>query len=202
MCVIAVLMTGWILLCWNTWSTELKIIAAIAALIPLHVLEEWVFPGGFHYQYNSFFGSELPDRYPMCRLSDMITNLTATVLYMILTAICVIRGYVSNGMVLGTVVFCFLELVVHTVFGIFMYVKLRAKGKTTIYGPGSITAYWGFTVFGVMLLYAMEQRTVISGDWIEAGIPLQLVVSCFLKIFSRIRTPGITLKATATMTAF
>ena len=41
-----------ILINWQNWSTELKFIAAIAALIPIHVIEEWVFPGGFHYQYN------------------------------------------------------------------------------------------------------------------------------------------------------
>lgn len=181
LCIIASLMTGLILMNWNTWSTELKIIAAIAVLIPLHVLEEWVFPGGFHYQYNSFFGSALPERYPMCRLTDMITNLAGTILYIILTVLCIIRDEVSTGMILGTIIFCCLELIVHTVFGIFMYVKLKAKGKTTIYGPGSITAYWGFTVFGVILLYCMKGRTILSYDWIEAGIILLIIaVGCIL----------------------
>lgn len=56
-----------------------------------------------------------------------------------------------------------------------------AKEKTTIYSPGSITAYWGFTVFGVILLYCMEGRTILSGDWIEAGIILLIIaVGCIL----------------------
>lgn len=46
-----------ILLNWESWSTELKIVASVAALMPVHVIEEWVFPGGFHYQYNSLFRS-------------------------------------------------------------------------------------------------------------------------------------------------
>ena len=174
-CLIAAIMTGLILLNWENWSAELKIIAAIAALIPVHVVEEWVFPGGFHYQYNCTFGSDQPDRYPMCRLSDMITNLVATVLYITLTIICIVNGRVSNGIILGTIVFCVLEFFMHTMFGIRMYLKFKSKGKTTIYGPGSITAYLGFTVFGIILLYCMEGRTVVSGDWVEALIILCII---------------------------
>ncbi len=43
-CAISVIMTGLILWNWENWSTESKVIAAIGALIPVHVLEEWVFP--------------------------------------------------------------------------------------------------------------------------------------------------------------
>ena len=58
-CWISAFMTILILLFWKKWSTKLKIMSSIAALIPIHVLEEWVFPGGFNYQYNLFlFKSE------------------------------------------------------------------------------------------------------------------------------------------------
>ncbi|MGE9835214.1 hypothetical protein [Streptococcus orisratti] len=77
-CAIAVLMTAVILMNWTNWSVELKVTAAIAALIPIHVIEEWVFPGGFHYQYNIFFKSDQPDRFPMSRLTDMLTNSIVT----------------------------------------------------------------------------------------------------------------------------
>lgn len=169
MCLIAAVMLGLIMLNWEKWSTELKIIAAIAALIPVHVLEEWIFPGGFHYQYNTLRRSNQLDRYPMNRLSDMYTNMMATVFYIILTIISIVNGQVSNGMILGTTIFCALELIVHTLLGIIMYSKFRTKGKTTIYGPGSITTYIGFVPFGVILLYVLKERTIISTDWIGAA---------------------------------
>ena len=36
-----------VLLHWEIWPDELKIVAGVAALIPMHVIEEWIFPGGF-----------------------------------------------------------------------------------------------------------------------------------------------------------
>lgn len=63
-CCITAFVTVAVLLFWKEWSADVKIIAGITALIPVHVLEEWVFPGGFHFQYNSIFRSDLPDRYP------------------------------------------------------------------------------------------------------------------------------------------
>ena len=180
-CLITATMTGLILLNWENWSTELKIIAATAALIPVHVIEEWVFPGGFHYQFNCISGSNQPDRYPMSRLTDMITNVAATLFYVFLTVWCMISGVVSNGIILGTVIFCALELIVHTIFGTIMYVKFKANGKTTIYGPGSITTYLGFVVFGVILLYCMKDRAIVPGDWIgAAGVLGFILIGCLL----------------------
>ena len=167
-CWITALMTILILANWRSWSAELKIVAAIAALIPIHVIEEWVFPGGFHFQYNTFlYKSEQPDRYPMCRVSDMITNLGATFMYVAFTLICINNGnVVSTGMIMGTIGFCILEVVIHTFFGTMAYLKYRVNGKKTIYGPGSITAYLGFGVFGVILWYGMQGRMIAGPDWL------------------------------------
>lgn len=32
---------------WNEWSNQTKLFALATALLPIHVLEEWRFPGGF-----------------------------------------------------------------------------------------------------------------------------------------------------------
>ena len=117
----------------------------------------------------------------MNRVSDMLTNLMATFLYIALTIVCVINGNVSNGIVLGTIVFCALEFFMHTMFGSVMYAKFRGAGKTTIYGPGSITAYFGFTVLGAILLYCLEEKTISSADWMVAlGILLFIGFGCIL----------------------
>ena len=64
------------------------------------------------------YDSDQPDRYPMCRKSDMITNSEATFGYMIFTLICVLRGgEVCTGLIMGTIGFCILELILHTFFG-------------------------------------------------------------------------------------
>lgn len=47
-----------------------------AAIMPFHVIEEWKCPGGLHYFYNVLLDRKRRDlsRYPMSRLTDMITN--------------------------------------------------------------------------------------------------------------------------------
>lgn len=171
-----------ILINWQNWSTELKFIAAIAALIPIHVIEEWVFPGGFHYQYNvGLFRSEYPNCYPMCRLSDMFTNLIGTLFFLILTITFAIYGAAPNGVVMGSIIFCGMELFVHTVMGIIMYLKFKNKGKSTIYGPGSITTYFGFVPLGVIGWYSIQGNEMAGIDWLMCiGVLLFILLGCIL----------------------
>ena len=144
----------------------------------------WVFPGGFHFQYNTFlYHSSQPDRYPMCRKSDMITNLGATFMYMAITLACVLNGgEVSTGVVMGTIVFCGMELAVHTTLGTLAYFKYREKGKSTIYSPGSITAYLGFGVFGVILCYEMPGRAVTGHAWLICAALLATILVVWILI--------------------
>jgi len=129
------------------------------------------------------------DRYPMSRLSDMITNLEATFGYVVITIIYAIiedkGGYIPTGFFMGTIVFSFLEVIVHTSFGIMAYFHFKNKGKTTIYGPGSITAYSGFGVFGFILVYSlidrMNENLLFWYDWvIMSGELIFILVCCIL----------------------
>lgn len=156
----------------NTWSLSLKCIAAIAALIPVHATEEWIFPGGFAFQYNLFLNkSEYPNSYPMNRASDMITVLGTTIMYAVITLYFAITGRsVPCGILLGAACFSALEVSVHTFFGIKAYLKFKNQGKTTIYGTGSMTAYTGFLVLGIIML-----REIIA-----SGITLSDIIFCLL----------------------
>lgn len=191
-CLITAFTTVLILTNWTNWSPELKVIFAIAALIPVHVIEEWVFPGGFHYQYNlTLYKSKHPDRYPMCRASDMITNLAATLFYLILAFVTLATNGVNTGVILGTIGFCVLEVTLHTVFGIKMYQRFKRQGKTTIYGPGSITAYLGFGVFGAILLYSLQGRAITGADLaIAAGILAFIAIICILIPENLLKNPN------------
>lgn len=180
--VLSAIMALCMLLFHDTWSDELNVIAAVAVLIPLHVVEEWVFPGGFHYQYNCFmYHSDKPNHYPMCRLSDMITNLVTTILYILFTIYCVVKESVRPGFLMGTAAFSLLEVVMHTVFGIAMYQKFKDKGKTTIYGAGSFTAYFGFGPIGFMAISCLKGCTITGIDIaLCIGILLFIAVVCIL----------------------
>lgn len=163
-----------ILIWWNEWSTPVKVLAAIGALIPIHVVEEWVFPGGFFYQYNTFaLRSDIPYSYPQNRLSDTITNLLATFLYVILALWYVLTGSeVPASVILMSIGFCILEVVIHSYFGIAAWLRFRKVGKTTIYGVGSVTAYFGFAPFGVILCYSLADYTITGSDWLYGVIEL------------------------------
>lgn len=74
---------------WLTWLVyknrkvwdKVTIYCTLAVVVlVLHVLEEWVLPGGLHYSYNFSHGSHILSRYPMNRLTDMITNFGGVVL--------------------------------------------------------------------------------------------------------------------------
>lgn len=180
-CLLSAGMYFCVLLNWNIWDTGLKILAGVSVLIPVHVLEEWLFPGGFHYQYNTvLYHSKHPHCYPMNRLSDMYTNLVTTVMYIFLVIVCAgSGGKVPAGMVLGTAIFCMLELIGHTYMGIRMYARLKKYGKKTIYGPGSITAYWAFAPLGVISLYWLADQTMTLADgFLAAGILVFIAIVC------------------------
>lgn len=190
---ISLVMLALTLVYWNTWTTEMKVVGAIAMLIPLHVIEEWVFPGGFNYQYNvTLYRSPHPDHYPMCRLSDMFTNLLATFLYIGLLIYSIVDGfYVKPGILMGTIAFCALEFCLHTVFGTVMYFRFKDKGKTTIYGPGSITAYFGFLPLGVISIYCLIGTSITWVDWvIAAGILAFIAIICIVIPESLIKKHG------------
>lgn len=163
---ITALMIVLIVVNWNTWSLALKCAATVAALIPVHATEEWIFPGGFAYQYNLFLNkSEYPNAYPMNRASDMVTVLGTTIMYALFVLYFAVTGRtVPSGVLLGAACFSALEVSVHTYFGIRAYLKFKGQGKTTIYGTGSITAYTGFLVLGCIMIRQIVAQGLSVGD--------------------------------------
>ena len=155
-----------ILLNWNSWSTSLKCVAVMAALVPAHATEEWVFPGGFAYQYNLFlYKSEHPLCYPMNRASDMFTVLCTTVMYALIVLFFAATGKaVPSGVLLGVFCFSMLEVTGHTYFGIRAYLKFRNKGKSTIYGVGSMTVYLAFLPLASITLRQIVQLPITLYD--------------------------------------
>ena len=164
-----------IVLCmnWSDYNAAQQMFVLMGILIPIHVFEEWWWPAGFHWQYNLSNGSTRPERYPMCRLTDMVTNTVACIVF----ALFGIFNLTSNPFLLAMTAFCLLEVVVHTWLGTNMYRRYKSKGKKTIYGPGTATAYTCFAalmVWGIMLL---QERTLAGMDWLQGiGLLVALLI--------------------------
>ncbi len=132
---------------WQTWGLQQKWFAAATALLPLHVLEEWYFPGGFHTMYNLMAKSDCPDRYPMNQMSDMWTNLIGVLFGCIVLVVgvnpffCVMQLFLCGAEVFG-----------HVSGGIYLYRQFKSRGKRTIYSPGLATTMLGYVPIGVGII--------------------------------------------------
>lgn len=140
--------------------------AAIIVLV-LHVLEEWVLPGGLHYSYNIDHGSAILSRYPMNRLTDMITNFGGVILG------CIVLKFWGFRKPAGIAVMLFsaFEVVIHIVIGITSMKTFGDYGMNTLYSPGLITSLFGFlpVVIGLAkeLFFCGKKRPTIK-QWIMA----------------------------------
>lgn len=169
------IITGSLFSHWEAWDEGTKLFAIAAALLPVHVMEEWHFPGGFHTMYNLMKGSDKTDRYPMNQLSDMWTNFIGVIFS------CVVLLIGVNPIFLIMQLFlCCAEIFGHFSGGIFLYRKFRNKGKKTIYNPGLLTTVIGYIplAVGIAVCLVTSYRPAL---W---QIPVALVCSVLLGGFS------------------
>lgn len=134
----------------KTW-TKLQCLCTLAVIVlVLHVLEEWVFPGGLHYSYNIDHGSSVLSCYPMNRLTDMITNFGGVLLGCI-----VLKGWgFRKPAGIAVMLFSAFEVVIHVVIGVTSLRTFSEYGMDLLYSPGLVTALFGF--LPVALLLAKE----------------------------------------------
>lgn len=150
---------------------------AIIVLI-LHVIEEWVFPGGLHYSYNISHGSIDLSRYPMNRLTDMITNSGGVILG------CIVLKFWGFRKPAGIAVMLFsaFEVVIHIVIGISSLKTFGEYGMQILYSPGLITSLFGFLPITIGLashLFKKENSASVK-QWVIAIVVM--FGFCFLLI--------------------
>lgn len=163
----------------HLWS-KLQILCTLAIIVlVLHVLEEWVFPGGLHYSYNIDHGSDLLSRYPMNRLTDMITNFGGVLLGLLVLKIWGFRKPAGIAIML----FSAFEVIIHIVIGITSMQTFLPYGMNTLYSPGLVTSLFGFLpiVIGLAkdLFFSKTTRPSIK-QWIMAVVAMFFF--CFLLI--------------------
>ncbi|MCC8123353.1 MAG: HXXEE domain-containing protein [Oscillospiraceae bacterium] len=174
------IMMGCVLLIrWGAWDVPQILICFLAIMIPLHVFEENTAPGGFFYMNNLEQKSAAPMVYPQNRLTNMVTNLGAEILVIILT---VFATRMEAAVVVLVILFGIGELAHHTSAGIHMQKRYQGKGKTTIYGPGTITSYVCLLPLSVYGCYWMSGHAFTVTD-ILLGIGILLfIMICLILI--------------------
>lgn len=151
----------------KTWS-QLNILCTLAIIVLiLHVIEEWVLPGGLHYSYNIAHGSKLLSRYPMNRLTDMITNFGAVIVGCLVLKIWGFRKPAGVAIML----FSALEVIIHIFIGIQDMQFFGPYGMNTLYSPGLITSLFGFLPVCIGLavyLFKEKANRPTLVEWIMA----------------------------------
>ncbi len=182
---LGIIMSNVLIIFWNVWDTPQKLMCALTIMIPLHVFEENTFPGGFFYMNNLGQKSESPLVYPQNKLTNMITNLGAETLFILMTFFT--KRFEAVSVVI-VILFGIGEVIHHTRDGISMYRRYKNKGKKTLYGPGTITSYIGLLQLSVigccwMAYNAFAAVQVIIGVAVVIGIVVCLILVPFA--FSR-----------------
>jgi hypothetical protein len=156
----------------------LRILGAFTVIVlTLHVWEEWVIPGGFHYIYNIESPANLRSLYPMSEITDMITNFGGAILWFALVEI----DKYGRKMGFAVMLFGYFEFIVHNYLAYNSMTLLYGQGiYSGFYAPGLVTAIlcwlplsvahtiWfahnGFTwkdaVLGIVILVVMSQLLV------------------------------------------
>lgn len=177
---------------WNTWDWNLKLTGfAIIALI-LHVLEEWRFPGGFHFLYNTAKNKEYPDKmncYPMNQLTDMLTNMIP----IIIGCVMMLFGAPMKFSLMWFYL-CLTDTLGHLHMGVTMKKKYAVQGKKTIYNPGLGTSIYCFLpVFSGFILSFVFMQAPLWSDWVISIIGVIIMhVICLLgpeKLFADVNSP-------------
>ncbi len=153
---------------WNRLPIGVIGCVFAAVIMPFHVIEEWKYMGGLHYFYNTLLGPKDPEkqdlsRYPMSRLTDMVTNVGLQWVPLVYILLCFFTN-LSNAVALCMMLFCYIEVLAHIGAGFMTRHMYKDKGKKNIYNPGLVTALMMFLPGGI---YLTAHLSGITGrDWL------------------------------------
>ena len=164
----------------KTWD-KLTIFGTLGIIVlVLHVMEEWVLPGGLHYLYNVAGQSSALSRYPMSRLTDMITNFAGVLLGFIVVK----TGGFKKPAAIVIMLASGFEVIVHIGIGISSMNVFGAYGQNTLYSPGLITSLFGFLPVAVLLArHLIHEAKPTAKQWLIG------VVATFAVFFLCVNLP-------------
>ena len=148
---------------WGSWSVPQRLMGLLCVLLPLHVFEELEWPNGFQFMMNKVIQkSDNPLAYPENRLTDMITNFGAEVMFI---AMLFFTPAAGNMFVVFMTFFGIGETIAHTVFTAASLRHYRAAGMRSPYTPGLATAWLTLLPVGIASLHwLVTSGTFVLGD--------------------------------------
>ena len=174
---LGIVMVNVLIINWGVWDVPQKLMGLLAVFLPLHVFEELTWPNGFHFMMNKIIQkSDNPLAYPENRLTDMVTNFGAEVMFIALTFLTPMLG---NKGVVFIIFFGIGETFVHTLFSVLTYREYKSKGKKTLYSPGLVTSWCLLLEAGIYGIYwIVYSKTFAMSDlW---GLALVAFLIIFL----------------------
>ncbi len=178
---LAVFMACMLVWNWDIWEMSRKLACILAIAVPMHIFEENSFPAGFYYMNNLGFGSKEPLVYPQNRCTNMITNLGAEIVLILVTFN--IQKIEASAVTL-VLFFGLGETVNHTRSGIMMYRRYHGEGKKPVYGPGLVSSWCILIPLSMAALkwlaeYSVTMIQIIGGIGIFLGIAICLILLPF-----------------------
>jgi len=154
-------------------STQKLLFGLMIVLLPFHMLEERILPGGFHWIYYHVFGE--------VAVQTQLTAFFCNVPVMIILVILFHKIGEKPWAVVFTCLFALFEFVHHTVEAVTSYSMFHADGLAVPYAPGWITSVlmMGIVVAGVIWLIrskSLNGKTFLVG-FLATAI---FAVSCVL----------------------
>ena len=165
---------------WGSWNVPQRLMGLLCVLLPLHVFEELEWPNGFQFMMNKVIQkSDNPLAYPENRLTDMITNFGAEILFIAMLWLMPVAG---NMLVVFMAFFGIGETIAHTVFTVASLRHYRAAGMRVPYTPGLVTAYCTLLPVGIESLHWL----VTSGTFVLGDLWGILIVALFIGLMIRL----------------
>lgn len=169
---------------WDAWSVSQKLVCMMAIALPIHVFEELSWPNGFQFMMNKLVQkSPEPLVNPENRFTDMLTNLGAEILFIVL--IFVIPHF-ENPLLFVIAFFGIGETLIHALFGILSLRHYKGAGKKTIYAPGLASAALCMLPVSVAAIHYM----VLDGTFALPDLGWGLLIMACIMLFM-IRLPMI-----------
>lgn len=175
---IGIIMSCILVVRWSDLSIPSRLMYMLTIMVPIHVFEENTFPGGFFFMNNLGQKSNSPMVYPQNMVTNMVTNLGAEFVFILVLAFV---DHIPNSAVVIVIVFGYAECIHHTMDGVRMYRKYAEKGKKTIYGPGTMTCFVGLIQLSTYgLAWLITQSLTLVEVLIGIGIILFVVIGLIL----------------------
>lgn len=164
---------GWLIPKWKALSAPERISWLFIVVLAVHIFEEYTCPGGFVWAFGTAAGSTNPLSAPLNRLTTMITNVGAMVVFIMLAWKWANRPW----MLIAIAIFDLLQLIMHTAFGV---ISMQYCSWLHVpYSPGLANSVLMMLPLAIACIVVLRREHMLrghGGKFVVGQILLGLVV--------------------------